>query len=66
MNESPEQHDSFSSEITYTWWCPRCKCDHYTPYCPMAEYERLANSWRDKKYEFCPHCGQIINKEDKE
>ena len=52
INYSPEQHDGYSDNITYTWWCPKCKVDHYTPYCPIEEYERLANSWRDLKYEY--------------
>ena len=65
VNYSPEQNDSFSPEITYTWWCPRCKVDHYTPYCPMAEYERLVKSWENSRYyKFCPHCGQLVRQGD--
>lgn len=62
INYSPEQmnNDGFQPDIIYSWWCPRCKVDHYTPYCPMEEYERLANLWRDKRYEYCPHCGQAM------
>ena len=53
----------YPGAMTYTWWCPKCQVDHYTPYCPMGEHERLAKSWEDSRnyefYEFCPHCGQI-------
>lgn len=46
-----------TGNITYTWWCPKCQVDHYTPYCPIEEYERLAKAWHD----YCPHCGQLMD-----
>jgi len=52
-NESPEQHDSISPDIVYTWlwWCERCLDYHYGPYeCPYEDYE------------FCPHCGQLMRR----
>ena len=61
-NGSPVQYDSVSPDIVYMWWCPKCQVNHYTPYCPMGEYRRLANSWKDFYYESCPHCGQVIER----
>lgn len=49
--------------LVYRWWCPQCKVDHYTPYCPIEEYKRLAKLWKNPFLEYCPHCGQIIKKE---
>ena len=50
-----------TGNITYTWWCPKCQVDHYTPYCPLEEHERLASSWKDFGYEVCPYCSQLVN-----
>lgn len=58
--ESLKQYDDFFGTMTYIWWCPKCKVNHYTPYCPIEEYERLARLWKSMEYEFCPHCGQIM------
>ena len=65
INYSPEQHDSFSMDYQHIpWWCSRCQCEHYTFYCPMEEYERLAKSWKDSRYyDYCPHCGKLIRRE---
>lgn len=60
-NESLGPHDSTAGNIIYKWWCPRCQVDHYTPCCPIEEYKRLAHLWKDLKYEFCPHCGQLMS-----
>jgi len=49
----------YDGAMTYTWWCPRCQTDHYVPYCPEEEYERLAKERGYKEYSYCPQCGQI-------
>jgi len=50
-NYSPEQQDSFSTDIAYMWWCQKCLDYHYGLYdCPYEDYE------------YCPHCGQLIKR----
>ena len=49
--------------FNYKWWCQKCLVFHYTLDCPIENYERLANLWKEKYYKFCPHCGQLIKKE---
>ena len=50
INYSPEQHDGFSGNLTYGWYCEKCLGYHYYHYgqyqCPYEDYD------------YCPHCGQ--------
>ena len=51
MNYSPEQLDSISPDIVYTWlwWCEKCCGYHDGQYnCPYDDYD------------YCPHCGQLM------
>jgi len=49
-NYSPEHHDSMSEDFHYQVWCDKC-CDFHGLYeCPYEDYE------------FCPHCGQLMNR----
>lgn len=67
INESPEQHDSASANIT-VWWCSRCQAYHSAlSYCPLdfipGEIKEYYDGYQDFNYEFCPHCGQIKERE---
>jgi len=56
INYSPEQYGGFSTDYyNIPWWCSRCKVNHYTPYCPISEYERLAKSWIENQW-WCEKC----------
>ena len=60
MNYSPKQYDSFSPEITYTWWCPRCKVNHYTPCCPYFSDAELMSVSGNAIPGICPVCGRPL------
>ena len=52
-NESPEQHDSTSPEITFMWWCEKCLDYHDWPHqCPYEDFD------------YCPHCGQAMPRKE--
>jgi len=50
INHSPEPYDGISPEITYIFWCEKCCEYHGTDECPYDDYD------------YCPHCGQAMNK----
>lgn len=50
-----------TNNITYEWWCLKCQCYHYFSYCPQ-DIDGSIHS--PLIYDYCPHCGQIINKDN--
>ena len=60
INYSPEQHDSFSDNITYQWWCPKCCTYHSYHY---GLYGGISGCPYDD-YKYCPHCGQAIRRDN--
>ena len=66
-NESPEQYDSISANLSYMWWCLKCQTWHGSPYCPHDNTD--ASFMKSAEFftiEICPHCGQIIRQEWRE
>ena len=53
--------DTGTKDIYYTWWCPKCGCDHYEPHCPfdLLGGEEF-NGYQSDNYEICPCCKQLV------
>lgn len=60
INYSPEQHDSFSMDIVYSWWCPKCWAYHYTPCCPYISDDELMGTAGNAIPGICPVCGRPL------
>lgn len=55
--------------IIMEWWCPKCGIYHHGLDCPeddlTATPEVNIKVFIDNiRYEFCPYCGQLIEKEE--
>ena len=51
------------NDLIYEWWCLKCQCYHYYPWCPWDKNELTDDSiHKPIRYEICSHCGQLIKK----
>ncbi|MBA7677338.1 hypothetical protein ES703_85595 [subsurface metagenome] len=68
-NESARRPDGVSGNIADEWWCPKCGLCHHGLDCPEDDLTakpevNIKIFINNIRYEFCPHCGRIIEKEE--
>ena len=47
-----------TSDIVYSWWCPRCQSCHSTPCCPYISDDELMSTARNGIPGICSVCGR--------